>query len=82
MTPPPPAAAPVSAEEKQATCPHIPRILTQPTRVPESCKTAYTGDGYQACLEALLGEPGIPESGALGACNIDKADIRARLEEQ
>lgn len=80
LTPPPPAAAPVSADEKAATCPHVPQILTQPTRVPGSCLNARTGDDYQACIEGLLGEPGRPETGALGACNLDKADIRARLE--
>lgn len=41
---------------------------------------AQTGDDYQACIEGLLGEPGKPETGALGACNQDKADIRDRLE--
>lgn len=80
LRPPPPAAAPVSADEKQATCPHIPEILTAPLRVPLICKEARKGDDYQACLEALLGEPGRPDTGVLGACNQDKADIRGRLE--
>lgn len=80
LMPPPPAAAPVSADERQATCPHIPQILTDPVRVPASCMNAQIGDDYQACLEGLLGEPGKPETGVVGACNLDKADIRKRLE--
>lgn len=82
LTPPPPAAAPVSADEKRATCPHVPQILTAPVRAPSICKDARLGDDYQACLEGLLGEPGQPETGALGACNQDKADIRERLSEE
>lgn len=70
----------MSAEEKQATCPHVPQILTDPVRVPRICMDAQSGDDYQACIEGLLGEPGKPETGALGACNQDKADIRDRLE--
>ncbi len=79
LTQPQPAPA-VSADAQQAICPRIPKILTDPTRVPTVCKQVAIGDDYQACLEGLLGEPGKPETGAMGACNQDKADIRKRLE--
>lgn len=80
LTQQPQTPAPVSAEAQQAICPRVPKILTDPTRVPTVCKRVAIGDDYQACLEGLLGEPGKPETGALGACNQDKADIRQRIE--
>ena len=80
LTQPQPTPAAVSAEAQQAICPRVPQILTDPSRVPTVCKQVAIGDDYQACLEGLLGEPGKPETGALGACNQDKADIRQRIE--
>jgi len=74
LMPPPPSL-------EEAVCPHVPRILTDPIRVPAKCiKDDYLGDDYQGCLEAVFGEPGKPETGVFGTCNIDRADVRKRLE--
>lgn len=65
----------------EAVCPHVPRILTDPLRVPAVCKKdGHTDDDYQACLEAIFGEPGKPETGLFGTCNIDRSDVRKRLD--
>ena len=69
----------VSEDAKEAICPHVPEILTEPVRVPDECKNAAVGDDYQACLEAVFGPKDKPEEGIVGACNADKFDIRKCL---